>query len=114
VQLAPAVKSLRNAIDLLPPNQPEHWDAVIKLSEMYLAASPGKQYLDEVDGYIKQLLKRDPNSYDAHRLFGDLNYTLAANALRTAQKEQAKEFLDLSIADRVSNGRRGQARPNRY
>jgi tetratricopeptide (TPR) repeat protein len=98
-QLAAAVQYLRRAIDLLPTDQPDHWDAVIKLSEIYLAAAPGKQYLDEVDGYIKQLLKRDANSFDGHRLSGDLNYVRSADALRTNHKEEAKAFLAQAIAE---------------
>jgi len=98
-QLAAAVQYLRRAIDLLPTDQPDHWDAVVKLSEIYLAAAPGKQYLDEVDGYVKQLLKRDPNSFDAHRLNGDLNYVRSADALRTNQRTQAKAMLDRAIAE---------------
>jgi tetratricopeptide (TPR) repeat protein len=98
-QLAAAVQYLRRAIDLLPADQPDHWDAVIKLSEIYLAAAPGKQYLDEVDGYVQQLLKRDPNSFDGHRLSGDLNYVRSAGALRTNQKPQAKALLDQAISE---------------
>jgi tetratricopeptide (TPR) repeat protein len=98
-QLAAAVQYLRRAVDLLPAAQPDHWDAVIKLSEIYLAAAPGKQYLDEVDGYVRQLLKRDPNSFDGHRLSGDLNYVRSASALRTNQKQQAKALLDQAIAE---------------
>jgi len=98
-QLAPAVQSLRRAIELLPVEQPDHWDAAIKLSEIYLAASPDKQYLEEVEGYTKQLLKRDPNSYDGHRLSGDLGFVRSAAALRVAQKDQAKAFLTEGIAE---------------
>lgn len=98
-QLAPAVQYLRRAVDLLPANQPEHWDAVVKLTEIYLAAAPGKQYLDESASYVQQLLKRDPNSFDGHRLSGDLFFVRAADALRTGQKEQAKANLDQSVTE---------------
>jgi tetratricopeptide (TPR) repeat protein len=98
-QLAPAVQSLRRAVELLPVEQPDQWDAAIKLSEIYLAASPDKQYLEEVEGYTKQLLKRDPNSYDGHRLSGDLGFVRSAAALRVGQKDPAKEFLADAIAE---------------
>jgi len=111
-QLAPAVQSFRRAIELLPTDQPDHWDAVVKLSEIYLAAAPSKQYLDDVEGYTKQLLKRDPNSYDGHRLTGDLNYVRAADSLRVAQKDQARALLDAAVveyrkADSVKPGQAG-------
>jgi tetratricopeptide (TPR) repeat protein len=98
-QLAPAVSSFRRAIELIPTGQPDHWDAMIRLAEIYLAASPGKQYLDEVEGYCKQLLKRDPNSFDGHRLSADLDFIRAADSLRLAQKEQARVFIDQAIAE---------------
>jgi tetratricopeptide (TPR) repeat protein len=98
-QLAPAVQSLRRAVELLPVEQPDHWDAAIKLSEIYLAASPDKQYQEEVEGFTKQLLKRDPNSYDGHRLSGDLAFVRSAAALRVGQKDEAKAFLTDAVAE---------------
>ena len=98
-QLAPAVQSLRRAVELLPVEQPDHWDAAIKLSEIYLAASPDKEYQSEVEGFTKQLLKRDPNSYDGHRLSGDLEFVRSAAALRVGQKDEAKGFLANAIAE---------------
>src|SRR3974390_17421 len=98
-QLAPAVQYLRRAVDLLPANQPDHWDAVVKLTEIYLAAAPGKQYIDESAASVQQWLKRDPNSFDGHRLSGDLFFVRAADALRTAQKDQARANLDQAIAE---------------
>ncbi|PWU08177.1 MAG: hypothetical protein C5B51_08220, partial [Terriglobia bacterium] len=98
-QLAPAVSSFRRAIELIPTDQPDHWDAVVKVSEIYLAASPGKQYLDETEGYCKQLLKRDPNSFDGHRLSADLGYVRAAAALRASQRDQARSNIDQAIAE---------------
>jgi tetratricopeptide (TPR) repeat protein len=90
---------LRRAVDLLPADQPDHWDAVVKLTEIYLAAAPGKQYIDEAAASVQQLLKRDPNSFDGHRLSGDLFFVRAADALRTAQKEQARANLDQAILE---------------
>ena len=95
--LAAAVQSLRRAVELLPKDQPDHWDAVVKLSEIYLSAAPGKQYLDEVEGYIKQLLQRDPKSFDAYRLSGDLAYVRSAESLRTGNKDAAKTYLQQAV-----------------
>jgi tetratricopeptide (TPR) repeat protein len=95
--LAAAVQSLRRAVELLPQDQPDHWDAVVKLSEIYLSAAPGKQYLDEVEGYIKQLLQRDPKSFDAYRLSGDLAFVRSAEALRTGNRDEAKTHLQQAV-----------------
>src|SRR5881396_505419 len=78
-----AVLSLRRAIELIPPNQAEHWDAGVKLSEIYLqVARKEKVYMDDVETFTRQLLERDPNSYDGHRLAGDLNYARAEDAFK--------------------------------
>jgi tetratricopeptide (TPR) repeat protein len=98
-QFAPAVQEFQRAIDLLPPDQPDHWDSVVKLCEIYLAAAPGKQSMEETEGYIKQLLKRDANSFDGHRLAGDLNFARAADALRTGQKVPARAFVEQAVAE---------------
>jgi tetratricopeptide (TPR) repeat protein len=111
--LGPAVQSFRRAIELIPPEQPDHWDAVVRMSEIYLAVSRGeKQPLEEVDGFVQQLLKRDPNSYDGHRLSGDLNFSRARYAFASAgaeKKDEGKKYLAASIdeyrkADSVKPG----------
>src|SRR3982751_2824353 len=69
-----AVNAMRRAVELLPKDKPEHWDAVVKLSEIYLVvAREQKPVLDEVEKFCQELLKRDPNSFDGHRLTGDLH-----------------------------------------
>jgi tetratricopeptide (TPR) repeat protein len=94
-----AVNALRRAVELLPANEADHWDAVIRLSEVYLGVTREKAYLDEVDGYCKDLLKRDPNSYDGHRLTGDLDYARATEQFKIAMRDQGRALLDQSIAE---------------
>ena len=43
-----AVNALRRAVELLPESEADHWDAVVKLSEIYLGVTREKTYLDEV------------------------------------------------------------------
>src|ERR1035438_10522 len=84
-----AVSSLRRSVELIPADQPDHWDAVVKLSEIYLAAGKGqKQYMDEVDTFTKELLKRDPNSFDGYRLLGDLDYSRATDAYKNKKRSE--------------------------
>ena len=80
-QVSGAVQEFRKSIERLPKTDADHWDAVVKLSEIYLAVAHDKQYLDEVDGYTKELLARDPNSFDGHRLRGDLNFVQRSKGL---------------------------------
>src|ERR1035438_5524728 len=98
--LGGAVNSLRNAVELIPPDQPDHWDAVVKLTEIYLqVAREDKPLMDDADRFTKQLLKRDPNSFDAHRLLGDLNYVRAIEAFKNKRSEEGREFLEASTAE---------------
>jgi tetratricopeptide (TPR) repeat protein len=96
-----AVNELRNSIELLPKESPDHWDAVVKLCEIYLAVAKGeKTYMDEVEGFTKELLTRDPNSFDGHRLVGDIHYTRATEAYKTKGKEDlGRKELEGSIAE---------------
>jgi len=108
-----AAASLRRAVELVPADQPDHWDAVVKLSEIYLAVARGeKTYMDEVEKFTKELLKRDVNSYDAHRLIGDLNYSRATDAYRNRHNEEGQTFLAAATeeyrkADSIKPGQQG-------
>jgi len=108
-----AVGSLRRAVELIPADQPDHWDAVVKLSEIYLAVGKGeKQYLDEVDKFTKELLKRDPNSFDAHRLIGDMYYSQATAAYKDKRQDEGMALLNKATeeyrkADTIKPGQQG-------
>src|ERR1035441_6322174 len=108
------VSSLRRAVELIHKDQPDYWDSVVKLTEIYLAVGKGeKQYMDEVDKFIAELLKHDPNSFDGHRLVGDLNYYKATEAYKKAaeaeknryveegkqRREEGLAFLDAAVAE---------------
>ncbi len=93
-----AVSSLRKAVELLPESDPDHWNAMVRLSDLYLmVARDQKQFMDEVENYCAKLLKRDPNSFDGHRLTGDLRFAEAISAYKTARREEAQSLLKLAI-----------------
>jgi tetratricopeptide (TPR) repeat protein len=95
-----AAAELRRALDTIGPESPDRWDAMVKLSELYLAVAKGeKTFMDDVDRYTKELLKRDPNSFDAHRLIGDIHYTRALEANATKRADTAHEELLAAIAE---------------
>jgi tetratricopeptide (TPR) repeat protein len=108
-QIGPAVGSLRRAVELIGPDKPEHWDAAIKLAEIYLAASKDASFVGEIDGIVQQLLKRDPNSFDGHRLLGDLNYLKATFAYRTKQTDEGAALLAAATGE---YRRANQIKPN--
>jgi tetratricopeptide (TPR) repeat protein len=94
-----AVNAFRRAIELLPANEADHWDAVVKLSQIYLEVTREKSYLDEVEGYCAALLKRDPNSFEGHRLTADLSYARATEEYKKAGREQGRALLDKALAE---------------
>jgi len=102
----PAVQAFQRAIELIPPNQPERWDAMIKASDVYLVAAHQereprnqKQFLDEVERWSTDLLKRDPDSFDGHRLTGDLELAKSVVDSATAEKQSAAQHLDRAIEE---------------
>jgi tetratricopeptide (TPR) repeat protein len=102
-QVPPAVQALRRSIELNNPKDPAwadaHWDSVVKLSEIYLAVGKDPQLLAEAEQNIKDLLARDANSWDGHRLQGDLAYVHATKAFQTANRAEGKRQLDLAITE---------------
>ena len=88
-----AVRALRRAVEL----QPKNTDAAVKLADIYLVASvQDPAHAGELSKEIKQLtdrlLEMDPNSYEGHRLLGQVALT------ESNPGEAAKEF---EIATRV-------------
>lgn len=104
-----AVNAFRRAIELLPAEDPNHWDSRVKLSEVYLlVAREQKQFLDEVEDNCKRLLKRDPKSFDGHRLTGDLHMARSVMALKTAKREEAADLLKSAVAEyELANATKG-------
>jgi tetratricopeptide (TPR) repeat protein len=94
-----ALGELRRAIELIPKDQPEHIDSQIRLAEIYLAFSREEQYLNEVEGITKELLQRDPNSFDGHRLTADLDFVRAQVSYRGGHPEETKKLLSDAIAE---------------
>jgi tetratricopeptide (TPR) repeat protein len=98
-RIAPAVGELRRAIELIPKNQPEHTESQVRLAEIYIAFTREEQPLKEVEAITKELLKADPNSYDGHRLTGDLEFVRAQLAHRAGHEDQTQHLLEASIAE---------------
>jgi tetratricopeptide (TPR) repeat protein len=108
-----AVTSFRRALDTLPPDAPDRWDAMVKLSEIYIqAARTDKTYTDEVEKFAKQILQHDPDSFDGHRLVGDLQYSYATESYRNRHFDEGAAQLNTAIqeyrrADQIKPGEQG-------
>lgn len=94
-----ALGELRRAIELIPKGQPEHLESEIRLAEIYLAFTRESQLLMEVEAITKELLQRDPNSYDGHRLTADLDFVRAQGSFHEGQPEQTEKLLTGAIAE---------------
>src|SRR5260370_5541168 len=99
-QPGPAVGELRRAIELLPANSAERTDANVKLSELYLLFNfRDKGSLEEVDAVAKDLLKKDPKSFDGHRVAGALAFSNARAAYNERQPDAGKAFLKSAVEE---------------
>jgi tetratricopeptide (TPR) repeat protein len=98
-KLTPAVADFRRAVDLLGKDNPNHWDALTRVTDIYLAVAHDPQHLKEADQNIQALLARDPMSFDAHRMHGDLLYVRAVEARRRAERDEATKTLQDAIAE---------------
>jgi tetratricopeptide (TPR) repeat protein len=94
-----ALGELRRAIELIPKDQPEHFESEVRLAEIYLAFTRESQFLTEVEGIARELLQRDPNSFDGHRLTADLAFVRSQSLAQTGQPVEAKKLLADAIAE---------------
>jgi tetratricopeptide (TPR) repeat protein len=94
-----ALGELRRAIELIPKDQPEHLDSEVSLAEIYIKFTRDNQFLMEVEGITKDLLQRDPNSFDGHRLTADLDFVRAQSSLQAGHPEQTVKLLAGAIAE---------------
>jgi tetratricopeptide (TPR) repeat protein len=98
-QLTVAVNNLRRAVELLPKDSPDHWDALTKWTDIYLAFVHEKPQMAESEQNIKELLAHDPNSFDAHRMAGDLSFVRSLQALQRAARDEGKQEMDTALAE---------------
>lgn len=97
--LTNAVANFRRAADLLKKDNPDHWDALVRVSDVYLAVAHDPQHLKEAEQNIQALLAHDPNSFDGHRMNGDLNFIHAVDALKKANRDQARQEMTDAVAE---------------
>jgi tetratricopeptide (TPR) repeat protein len=95
--LGGAVSELHKAIERLPKDSPDRWDAITKICEMYLAAEQTRDtpaMMSETGKYVQDMLAHDANSYDGHRLNGDIDFVRAQQDLKTGRKDEGIGLLD--------------------
>jgi tetratricopeptide (TPR) repeat protein len=98
-----SVRPFRVAVELLQRGTPESNDAMLKLGELEASAVPGfdkpEQLLKDVQEFADDLLKRNPNSWEGHKLKGDLALLGVRKAMAEDKGPEAKSQLAVAIAE---------------
>src|ERR1700733_10233810 len=93
-QILGSVGALRRAVELIKPGTDEANDAVLKLSEVIVLAAQGQPNNDalvkEVQTNVDGLLTRNPNSWQGHKLSGDIAMLETAKLYRGGDVTGAK------------------------
>jgi tetratricopeptide (TPR) repeat protein len=97
-QYTDSVNAFRRAIELLPETDSDRTHSVVQLSELYLA-SRNPEFFGEVENFCNAMIARDPNSFDGHRLLGDLAFARAGQAASSNRKDEAKTLVATSVAE---------------
>ncbi len=102
-QVSGSVGALRRAVELIKPGTDEANDAVLKLSEVIVVAAQQQSNNDalikEVQNNVDGLLKRNPNSWEGHKLSGDIAMLTTAKLYRAADVTGAKRELGVAITE---------------
>jgi len=101
-----AVEALRRAYQLLTvqkPKSPEADDTTLKLAEIMLTASQGsdrqEEIMAEVRPMVDGLLKRKPDSWEGHKLTGDLMLIATGAAFKAGKTEEGKQNMATAIQE---------------
>ncbi len=98
--LQEGVRSLRRSLEFLGKDDADRWDAIIRLSGIFVTAGGrDKQLLAEVETNCKLLLERNPNSFDGHHLTAQLDNVRAMDLLRTGSKDEGKKLLQTALEE---------------
>jgi len=102
-QITTSVGALRRAVELIKPGTEEANDSVLKLSEVMVIAAQSQANNDalikEVQTNVDGLLKRNPNSWEGHKLSGDLAMLATGKLYRGGDVTGAKRALGTAITE---------------
>jgi tetratricopeptide (TPR) repeat protein len=113
-EVANAVPALHRAVDLLQPGTADANDASLKLAELEVLAANGQQnnsqFIQDVQQIRDGLLKRNPNSWEGHKLSGDLDMLDVTAKIRKGEAVNAKSQIGDAIVEyrKALTGKGGQ------
>jgi tetratricopeptide (TPR) repeat protein len=94
-----AVANLRKAVDELRKDNPDHWDALMRVTDIYLEIARDPQHMKESEQNIQQLLAHDPNNFDAHRMKGVWLFLKAVDARLRAARDESVKYLQDAVGE---------------
>jgi tetratricopeptide (TPR) repeat protein len=102
-QMPNAVQAFRRAHELLKPGTDDANDTDLKLSEIMILAAQSQEnndsFIKEVQQTVDGLLKRNPGSWQGHKLSGDLAMVATAKLYRAGHVEDAKKELGTAVSE---------------
>jgi tetratricopeptide (TPR) repeat protein len=101
--VANAYQMLRRAVDLLPAGTKDSDDGTLKLAEITLLAAQSAKdparLLKDVKPLVDGLLKRNPSSWEGHKLTGDMLLLQAGQAYKMGNTNEAKSDVSQTIQE---------------
>jgi tetratricopeptide (TPR) repeat protein len=99
-----AYPNLQRAYGLLKPGSPEADDTTLKLSEiMLIGAGSDKNGPDRLVGEVRPmvdgLLKRNPNSWQGHKISGDIALLQAGQLLKAGNNPEGRQSIAQAIQE---------------
>src|SRR6185437_4744833 len=98
-----AFQMLRRAVDLLPSGTKDSDDATLKLAEIELltaqSAKDPARLIKDVKPMVDGLLKRNPSSWEGHKLSGDMLLLQAGQAYKAGDTNTAKSHVSQTIQE---------------
>jgi tetratricopeptide (TPR) repeat protein len=102
-EVANAVQHLHRAVELLQPGTADSNDASLKLAELDVLVANGQQnnsqFIQEIQQIRDGLLKRNPNSWEGHKLSGDLDMLNVTAKVRKGEAANAKSEISDAIVE---------------
>jgi tetratricopeptide (TPR) repeat protein len=99
-----AINPLRRAMELLPKNSTDGIDADVKFAEIMLLAAQAPdagdrsaKALEEVRSIKDMLLKQNPNSFEGHKLLGELTLNDAIVLFKKGKQQESKTTMEEAI-----------------
>jgi tetratricopeptide (TPR) repeat protein len=98
-----AIPALQRAVELLKTGTPDSDDATLKLSEFMVLQAQVNEHnerlVKDISDYAAGMLKRSPNSWQGHKISGDLAMLDTMSKYKQGRMAEAKQALSSAISE---------------